>query len=47
MLKYQMDIQGRAFPAKITMKPASDTVAASVDLADGRLVADAKVTKKS
>jgi hypothetical protein len=46
VLKYQLDFQGTAIPAKITMTPAGDKMGVSFDFADGQFTVDGTATKK-
>ena len=46
VLKYQLDMQGQAIPAKITLKPAGDKMGVSFDFADGQFTMDGTAAKK-
>jgi hypothetical protein len=46
VLKYSLDFQGTAIPAKITMTPAGEKMGVSFDFADGQFTVDGTATKK-
>ena len=46
VLKYMLDFQGQAIPAKITLTPDGDKMKVAFDFADGQFVMDGTATKK-
>ena len=46
VLKYMLDFQGQAIPAKITMTPAGDKMNIDFDFADGQFTMPGSATKK-
>jgi hypothetical protein len=46
VLKYSLDMQGQAIPAKIIMTPAGEKMTVSFDFADGAFTMDGTATKK-
>ena len=46
VLKYTLDMQGQAIPAKITMTPAGDKMNVEMDFADGQFTMPGVATKK-
>jgi hypothetical protein len=46
VLKYMLDFQGQAIPAKITLTPDGDKMKVAFDFADGQFVMDGSATKK-
>jgi hypothetical protein len=46
VLKYMLDFQGNAIPAKITLTPVAEKMTVSFDFADGQFMIDGTATKK-
>ena len=46
VLKYSLDFQGQAIPAKITLTPDGDKMKVDFDFADGQFVLPGTATKK-
>jgi hypothetical protein len=46
VLKYSLDMQGQAIPAKITLTPDGDKMKVDFDFADGQFVMPGTATKK-
>jgi hypothetical protein len=46
VLKYMLDFQGNAIPAKITLTPVAEKMTVSFDFADGQFTVDGTATKK-
>jgi hypothetical protein len=46
VLKYSLDMQGQAIPAKITLTPAGEKMNVNFDFADGQFAMDGTAAKK-